>query len=85
MPHMEFHSNPDIAPAMRNSQEKNHDFLAQAMLMGRDPAGELDWVERYAARFRELYTKEDAFRELVNGELNDATLTRIQERLNEKD
>ena len=51
--------------------------------MGRDPAGEMDWVERYAARFRELYTADDAFRELVNDDLTEESLTRIQERLDE--
>ena len=78
---MQFH--PDIAPAMRNSHEKNHDFLAQARLMGRDPAGELDWVERYAARFRELFKIDDNFHALVNSELTDETLTRIQQRLDQ--
>ncbi|WKZ28669.1 MAG: hypothetical protein QY323_03980 [Patescibacteria group bacterium] len=78
---MELH-NSEIAPAMRASRpEKNHDFLAQAMLMGRDPAGEMDWVERYAGRFRELYKTEDDFRDLVNSELTEETLTRIQQYL----
>ncbi len=75
---MELHSS-EIAPAMRASNpEKNHDFLAQAMLMGRDPSGDMDWVERYAAKFRELYKTEDDFRDLVNSDLTDETLTKIQ-------
>ncbi len=79
---MEFHGS-EIAPAMRNTQEKNHDFLAQAKLMSRDPAGEQDWVERYAAHFRELYKTDDAFRDLVNEDLTEEALTRIQRRLDE--
>jgi len=82
-------SNPDVLPEMRKSrnpaENKNHDFLAQAMLMGRNPAGDIDWVERYAARFRELYLKDDDFREMINAELTDESLRRIQERLNEAD
>lgn len=80
---MEFRNDADLAPAMRNTRDKNHDFLARAKLMGRDPAGADEWIERYAVKFRELYTKDDAFRELVSGELSDEALTRLQERLNE--
>lgn len=83
MRNMQF--NPDLPPAFRSTgnrpENKNHDFLAQAMLMGRNPGGELDWVERHAARFRELYTREDALRDLMNSELTDATLQEIQRRL----
>lgn len=79
---MNFH--PDLAPEMRNSSpEKNHDLLAQAMLVGRDPAGEQDWVERYAERFRKLYETDEDFRELVNSDLTDGILTRIQQRLDQ--
>jgi hypothetical protein len=81
------HFNPDLPPETRKSknpsENRNHDFLAQARLMGRDPAGEMEWVERYAARFRELYTADDAFRDMVNDELTEERLTRIQERLDE--
>jgi len=81
--------NPDLPPATRVSknpaENKNHDYLAQAMLMGRSPEGELGWVERHAAKFRELYVKDEAFRELVNAELTDANLQKIQARLNEED
>ncbi len=80
---MNFH--PDLAPEMRNTREKNHDLLAQAKLISRDPAGERDWVERYAARFRKMYQTDDAFRDMVNDELTEENLTRIQQRLDERD
>lgn len=81
--------NPDLPPETRKSrnpaENKNHDFLAQAMLMGRSPEGEEGWVVRHAAKFRELFTRDDGFRELVNSELSDANLQKIQERLNAED
>ena len=75
------YSHPDLAPAMRNTHEKNHGFLTQARLGTRNPAGSAEWSSRYAERFSELYVVDDSFRELVNGELTDDRLTRIQERL----
>jgi hypothetical protein len=82
----EIHSElPELRKSKNPAENRNHDYLAQAKLMGRDPAGEMEWVERYAARFRELFTKDDGFRELVNGDLDDETLTKIQARLDEKD
>jgi hypothetical protein len=80
--------NPDLPPETRKSrnpaENKNHDFLAQAMLMGRSPEGDEAWVIRHAAKFRELFTKDEGFREMVNSELTDETLQRIQARLNEE-
>lgn len=76
---MELH-NADLAPEIRNvSPGKNHDFLAQAMLMERNPAGGEEWVERYAEKFRNLFKTEDGFRDLVNSNLTDENLSRIQE------
>ena len=81
--------NPDLPPETRKSrnpaENKNHDFLVQAMLIGRSPEGEEGWVVRHAAKFRELFNKDEAFREMVNGELTDANLQKIQERLNAED
>ena len=81
--------NPDVSPETRKSrnpaENKNHDYLVQAMLMGRSPEGEAGWVVRHAAKFRELFTKDEGFRELVNSELTDANLQEIQARLNEED
>ncbi len=81
--------NPDLPPETRKSrnpaENKNHDYLVQAMLMSRSPEGEEGWVVRHAARFRELFTKDEGFRELVNSELTDAALQAIQDRLNRED
>lgn len=55
------------------------------MLMGRNPGSEEDWVVRYAARFRELYVKDDEFRGLVNQDLTETVLQAIQERLDSPD
>lgn len=60
---------------------KNAVFLVQAMLIGRNPAGETDWVERYAGRFRELFDSDDGFREMLLQEMSDEHLRNIQERL----
>ncbi len=76
---MPFH--PDLAPAMRNTREKNHGSLAQAKLGARNPAGPAEWDARYAERFAELYKVDDVFRDLVNEELTGDVLTRIQQRL----
>lgn len=85
MPHMHF--NPDLPPETRKSpnpeENKRNDILVQAKLMDRSPGGELEWVERHAAAFRQLFNTDDAFRDLVNGEMDDETLSRIQERLHE--
>ncbi len=81
--------NPDLPPETRKSknpaENKNHDYLVQAMLMGRSPEGEDGWVVRHAAKFRELFAKDEAFREMVNGRLDDAVLQEIQARLNDED
>ncbi len=73
-----------MAPEMRNTHDgqKNHDLLAQAMLIGRYPGEQADWVDRYAAAFRALYVTDEGFRNMVNGELSDEALSAIQDRLN---
>lgn len=83
------HFNPDLPPETRKSrnpaENKNHDFIVQAMLMSKSPEGEEGWVSRHAATFRELYVKDDAFRDLVNAELTEENLNRIQERLHDEE
>lgn len=63
---------------------KNAVFTVQAMLMGRNPAGETDWVERYAERFRDLFDSDDGFRALLLERMDDERLRDIQERLDEE-
>lgn len=81
--------NPDVPPETRKSrnpaENKNHDFLVQAMLKSRSPEGEEGWIVRHAAKFRELFTRDEGFRETVNAELTDANLQDIQARLNAAD
>ena len=60
---------------------KNAVFLTQAMLMGRNPGGEVDWVERYAERFRRLFDSDDDFRQSLLREMTDEHLRTIQDRL----
>ena len=81
--------NPDLPPETRKSknpaENRNHDYLVQATLMGRSPEGEEGWVVRHAAKFRELFNRDEGFREMVNGEMSDANLQAIQARLNTED
>lgn len=83
------HFNPDLSPETRKSrnpaENKNHGYIVQAMLMGKSPEGEEGWVARHAATFRELYSKDEVFRDLVNAELTDENLNRIQERLHDEE
>jgi hypothetical protein len=60
---------------------KNALFVVRAVLMGRNPGGEAEWVERYAERFRTLFESDDAFREMLLKDMTDAHIRSIQERL----
>ena len=76
---MEF-SPHEIAPAMRERDPKDVNiFLVQGMLAGRNPAGEEEWVERYAATFRRLYESDQDFHALVVSPIEQERLVQIQE------
>lgn len=60
---------------------KNAVFTVQALLMGRDPAGEVDWVERYAEKFRTLFDSDDEFRGMLLRPISDEHLRSIQDYL----
>jgi hypothetical protein len=82
---MESFHHSDALPEQRKSknpaENKNHDFMVQAMLMSRSNFREDEWVERYAAAFRKLFNTDESFRELVNDEISDQNLKQVQERL----
>lgn len=66
------------------SDLKNAQFVVQAMLKDRDPAGEADWTKRYEKRFSDLFDSDDDFRYMLLEELDDAHLRKIQDRLDEQ-
>lgn len=72
---------PGYEPARGPEDLKNAVFLVQAMLMGRNPAGEEDWGLRHAAAFRRLFDADDAFRAMLLEEMTPEHLRKVQDRL----
>ena len=63
---------------------KNALFIAQAMLMGRSPTPEVEWVETYAETFRKLFDMNEEFRDLLLEEMNNENLRTLQEMLDKE-
>jgi hypothetical protein len=78
-----FHSDalPELRKSKNPAENRNHDFMVQAMLMARSNFREDEWVERYATAFRKLFDTDESFRETVNDEISDKNLKDIQNRL----
>lgn len=83
---MQFH--PDLPPETRKSgnpeENRNRRDIARAKLVARDPSGPQDWARRYDARFRELVTVSEDFREMLDAEPTPDNLVKIQERLDQE-
>ncbi len=77
---MDFEALPELKKSKNPRENKNPDFMAQALLIARSPFREDEWVGRFAAAFRELFNKDEAFRELTN-DLSEKNLRTLQEML----
>jgi hypothetical protein len=79
---------PETAPhkkSSRTSEQQRAVFIVQAKLMARQTAlAEMDWVEKYSAVFRDLFTNDDDFAELVKVDADDKALADIQSILDKR-